>query len=78
MTKQEFEDIVRFKLLGKNEQLINDFIGYWTESDLKGKKMRFQDEKFFDVNRRFSTFEKNKKAWQKDPEPAKGITLGMK
>lgn len=78
MTKQEFEDIVRFKLLGKNEQLINDFIGYWTESDLKGKKMRFQDEKFFDVNRRFSTFEKNKKAWQKDPEPIKGIKLGMK
>jgi len=78
MTKQEFEDIVRFKLLGKNEQLIVDFIGYWTESDLKGKKMRFQDEKFFDVNRRFSTFEKNKKAWQKDPEPIKGITLGMK
>jgi hypothetical protein len=59
MTRQEFEDIVRFKLLGKNEQLINDFIGYWTESDLKGKKMRFQDEKFFDVTRRFSTFEKN-------------------
>lgn len=78
MTRQEFEDIVRFKLLGKNEQLISDFIGYWTESDLKGKKMRFQDEKFFDVNRRFSTFEKNKKAWQKDPEPTKGITLGMK
>jgi len=78
MTKQEFEDIVRFKLLGKNEQLINDFIGYWTESDLKGKKMRFQDEKFFDVTRRFSTFEKNKKIWQKDPEPIKGITLGMK
>lgn len=78
MTKQEFEDIVRFKLLGKNEQLINEFIGYWTESDLKGKKMRFQDEKFFDVNRRFSTFEKNKKAWQKYPEPTKGITLGMK
>lgn len=78
MTKQEFEDIVRFKLLGKNEQLINDFIGYWTESDLKGKKMRFQDEKFFDVNRRFSTFEKNKKAWQKEPEPTKGIILGMK
>ena len=78
MTKQEFEDIVRFKLLGKNEQLIVDFIGYWTESDLKGKRMRFQDEKFFDVNRRFSTFEKNKKVWQKEPEPVKGIILGMK
>jgi len=60
MTKQEFEEMVYFKLLGKDEMLVMEFISYWTETDLKGKKMRFQGEKYFDVIRRFSTFEKNK------------------
>lgn len=82
MTKQEFEELVKFKLLGKDENLIKDFIGYWTESDLKGKKMRFQAEKFFDVNRRFSTFERNKRMWHKETpqavNPQSTIKLGMK
>jgi hypothetical protein len=63
MTKQEFEEMVYFKLLGKDEMLVMEFISYWTETDLKGKKMRFQGEKYFDVIRRFSTFEKNHKNW---------------
>lgn len=63
MKQQEFEEMVYFKLLGKDEMLILEFISYWTETDLKGKKMRFQGEKYFDVNRRFATFEKNKKNW---------------
>lgn len=64
MTKQEFEEMVYFKLLGKDEMLILEFISYWTETSLKGKKMRFEKEKFFDINRRFATFEKNDKSWR--------------
>lgn len=54
MTKDEFEEMVRFKLIGNPEQQVNEFIDYWTESTLTGKKMRFQGEKYFDINRRFA------------------------
>lgn len=65
MTKQEFEEMVYFKLLCKDQMLVLEFISYWTETGLKGKKMRFEGEKYFDINRRFSTFEKNSKQWNK-------------
>jgi len=39
------------------------FISYWTEEDSKGK-MRFQDQKFFDISRRISTWVKNSKNFQ--------------
>lgn len=32
-----------------------NFIRYWTEDNEKKKKMRFEDEKFFDVGRRLAT-----------------------
>ena len=67
MTKQEFEEMTYFKLLGKDQMLVGEFISYWTETSLKGKKMRFESEKFFDINRRFATFEKNAKQWNKNP-----------
>ena len=50
MTKQEFEEMTWFKLLGKDQMLIMEFISYWTETGLKGKKMRFEGEKYFDIN----------------------------
>jgi len=65
MTKQEFEEMVFFKLFGKDEMLVLEFISYWTETSLKGKKMRFEKEKYFDIHRRFATFEKNNKKWNK-------------
>lgn len=64
MTKAEFEEMVYLKLANKDKMLVLDFISYWTETDLKGKKMRFESEKFFDVGRRFSTFEKNERKWK--------------
>jgi hypothetical protein len=39
------------------------FIDYWTEANDKGK-MRFQDQKFFDVARRIGTWVKNAKNFQ--------------
>ena len=39
------------------------FIGYWTEENEKGK-MRFQDQKFFDIGRRIGTWTKNSKNFQ--------------
>lgn len=61
MTKEDFTELVNFKLLGEPELMVNDFIEYWVESSLNGKKMRFQGEKYFDINRRFSTWKKMSK-----------------
>lgn len=58
MTKEEFKERVNFTLLGENQTLINDFISYWTEESLDGKKIRFKEEKFFDIKRRFATWKR--------------------
>lgn len=65
MTKEEFIERVNFELLGEPETVISDFIDYWTETSLNGKKMRFQGQKYFDIKRRFSTWKKNSKNWDK-------------
>ena len=75
MTKQEFQEMVYFKLFGKDEMLVLEFISYWTETSLNGKKMRFEKEKFFDVCRRFSTFEKNQKKWIKPDFKTSAVNL---
>lgn len=66
MTKEEFTEKASFELLGEPEALINDFVSYWTETSLNGKKMRFQGQKYFDIKRRFSTWKKNSKNWDKN------------
>jgi hypothetical protein len=39
------------------------FLDYWTEADAKGK-MRYQDQKFFDIARRVGTWIKNSKNFE--------------
>lgn len=39
------------------------FLDYWTETDAKGK-MRYQDQKFFDISRRIATWTKNSKSFE--------------
>lgn len=41
----------------------DSFISYWTEADAKGK-MRYQDQKFFDISRRIATWTKNSKNFE--------------
>lgn len=65
MTKDEFKEKTNFELLGEPETLISEFIEYWTETSLNGKKMRFEGEKYFNIKRRFSTWKKNSKNWDK-------------
>ena len=50
------------------------FIDYWTEANNKGK-MRFQDQKFFDVSRRIATWVKNSKNFQPINEQTTKIKL---
>lgn len=37
-------------------EMLNSFYLYWTEPNATGKKMRFESEKFFDLNRRLATW----------------------
>jgi len=41
------------------EEMVRDFFDYWTETNKSGKKMRFEDQNFFDISKRFATW-KNK------------------
>ncbi len=50
------------------------FVSYWTEANDKGK-MRFQDQKFFDISRRIATWVKNSKNFQPINQDAPKIKL---
>jgi len=41
------------------KDLLNDFYLYWTEKNAKGKKMKFEMNKTFDVSRRLARWSKN-------------------
>lgn len=46
-------------------KVLNEFIEYWTEHNSKGKKMRFEMEKVFDISRRWATWIKNNEKFTK-------------
>ena len=49
------------------------FLDYWTEKSNGGKKERWEMEKVFDVKRRWNTWLRNKKAWEKDKDKSADI-----
>lgn len=53
--------------------LVTEFFEYWTEVNLNGRKMRFEKEKTFSINRRLATFKKNAKKW--NPELLGGESI---
>lgn len=57
------------------KDLLNEFYKKWTEKNPRGRKMRFEKEKTFDVSLRLETWKKNSEKWNKAPgqkvEPAK-------
>ena len=48
----EFEDTY-------SAAMIEEFCDYWTESNEKGKRLKFEMQKTFDINRRLKTWHKN-------------------
>jgi hypothetical protein len=57
--KQEFIDRVSIDGNSYRQEMIDEFVAYWTETSKSGKRMRFEAEKFFDVKRRLTTWAKN-------------------
>jgi hypothetical protein len=56
---------------------IKDFYTYWSERSSNSKKMRFEMEKVFDINRRMQTWLKNNnKIMPKSNTGASGFNIG--
>jgi hypothetical protein len=50
-----YEDCAKYvEKYGK--EMVRDFFEYWTETNKSGKKMRFEDQKFFDLSKRLATW----------------------
>jgi hypothetical protein len=67
--KQDFITMVNHEIVVISESdmiALNDFIGYWTEHNPGGKKMRFEMQRVFDLRRRFGTWIKNNKNWNNE------------
>jgi len=56
------------------ENELEDFIDYWTEPNKKWKE-RWQFEKTFEPNRRFSRWLRNSSKWNKPEKKNKGIII---
>ena len=61
---EAFEQRCRFELMGFEPEMVNQFIEYWTELSLDGKKVRFMGEKYFSVKRRFTTWRSMAKSFK--------------
>lgn len=48
---------------GYDKETLSEFIDYWTESGDNDKKLRFEKEKVFDINRRIKTWMRNQEKW---------------
>lgn len=70
--KQKFIELINAEndyLLGGKKYpsaMIEEFVDYWCECNMNGRKMRFEKEKTFDISRRLKTFYKNALEWGKD------------
>lgn len=62
--KAEFKNSLNPLFLNEND--LNDFYLYWTEHGINDKKMRFEKEKSFGVERRVTTWMKNKEKFNKN------------
>jgi hypothetical protein len=58
--KLKFADTLKpfLELYGK--EMLNEFYAYWVEHNPKGKKMRFEMERAWGIERRLATWHKNK------------------
>ena len=55
--------------------LIDGFIDYWTEKNTNGKKMKFEMQQTFDINRRLKNWKKNADDWGLKPKQDKNINI---
>jgi hypothetical protein len=83
--KQEFADTLKPFLDTYGKDMLNEFYQYWVEHSANAKKLRFEKEKVWGLERRLSTWHRNKVEREKpsqidydnlDPLVLKAIELG--
>tara|TARA_Y100001973_G_C5200866_1_gene337522 strand:+ start:917 stop:1681 length:765 start_codon:yes stop_codon:yes gene_type:complete len=67
ISKRELDFRLKASELIRGDGVV-EFLDYWTESNISGKKMRFEMQQTFDIERRFTTWIKNSKKWNKDKQ----------
>lgn len=74
INKEFVEKVLNYKdILGSE---YDNFIMYWTEPNKKGK-LRFEEQKFFDINRRILTWNKNTTKYGTDKSATAASTKRM-
>ena len=68
-------DLIQDKFNSLELELKDEFLAYWTEKSIGGKKERWEMEKVFDVNRRFRTWIKNNGKFGKFQKPEKDNSI---
>lgn len=56
----EFKEKV-FSFHEYDQKMLNEFFDYWTEKNKSGKKMRYEEQKFFDIKKRLARWKLNQK-----------------
>lgn len=74
--KAEFKNSLHPFLDEFGSDILNEFFSYWTEHGVKDRKMRFEKEKSFGLERRLSTWLKNQKKFEKEKNSAKKENAG--
>lgn len=59
--KSAFKELLKEFMPGYEIEMLKEFFEYWTEPNKSGRKMRFEDQKFFDLKRRLATWHRNNK-----------------
>ena len=65
--KRNFKKLLTPFLDKYSKDILNDFFGYWTEHGVNDKKMRYEKQKSFSVERRLTTWLKNQKKFDNKP-----------
>lgn len=67
--KNEFSLLTNQFKNNYSEKIIKEFIDYWTESNLQGKKMKFEMQKTFDINLRLKKWYENSLKFVQNSKP---------
>lgn len=62
--RQKVKDIAQKQPMTYTQEMINDFCDYWTEHNESNSKLRYDKEKFFDIERRLKRWLDNKEKWR--------------
>ena len=65
------DEVYSVALDNYDETMLEAFIDYWCEPNRSKTKLRLEAQKFFDINRRLRTWQRNQTNWAK----AKNITV---